>query len=240
MRQVAKPKPGFTEGRVGRRNGRPTVTISVDVAFGQLASSVQSSVEKIINNIELPKDVHINYGGETEKLSETFVPMAYGLLLSLLFIFLILLFQFKTIRLALVIMGTMPLSMFSAALGMLIMGYPFGVTAFAGFIGLFGIVVRNGIILISYAEELIRSGIPVKEAALAAGKRRLRPIFLTASAAAVGVIPLITSGSLLWGPLGTVICFGLIGSTVFTLLILPVAYWQLGGEKSKSGPEISK
>jgi multidrug efflux pump subunit AcrB len=110
-------------------------------------------------------------------------------------------------------------------------------TSFIGFIGLFGMVVRNGVILISYAHELEHGGMSVKDAAFAAGKRRLRPIFLTASAAAVGVIPLITSGSLLWGPLGTVICFGLIGSTILTLYVLPVAYWKLGEKGEEVGHE---
>lgn len=110
-------------------------------------------------------------------------------------------------------------------------------TSFVGFIGLFGIVVRNGVILITYAHELERGGMSLKDAAIAAGKRRMRPIFLTASAAAVGVIPLITSGSLLWGPLGTVICFGLIGSTILTLYVLPVAYWKFSPEHKEQSDE---
>ena len=164
---------------------------------------------------------------------ETFVPFTKALFASMLLIFIVLLFQFRTVRLALLIMATMPLSVIGAALGLHLLHYPFGMTAFLGLIGLFGTVVRNGIILISYAHELEHKGMSVRDAATAAGKRRLRPIFLTASAAAVGVIPLIFSGSLLWGPLGTVICFGLIGSTILTLLVLPAAY-ALYGEKEEA------
>jgi multidrug efflux pump subunit AcrB len=236
LRQVATPRPGVDEGQVVRRNGKPTVTILVDVAFGKLPSVVLKHIQNGIAHLDIPESVDISYGGEYLWMRETFIPLTKGLIFSVVFIFIVLLFQFKTIRLALLIMATMPLSLLSGALGLLMLGYPFGITAFVGFIGLFGMVVRNGIILISYAHELEHSGMSVHDAAFAAGKRRLRPIFLTASAAAVGVIPLITSGSLLWGPLGTVICFGLAGSTVFTLWVLPVAYWKLG-EAGEPGEE---
>jgi multidrug efflux pump subunit AcrB len=93
-------------------------------------------------------------------------------------------------------------------------------------------VVRNGIILVDYARELItKDGMSVYEAALAAGKRRMRPIFLTSAAAAVGVIPMILSRSSLWGPLGTVICFGLVIAMVLTLFTLPVLFAMVYKEK---------
>ena len=95
-----------------------------------------------------------------------------------------------------------------------------------GVISLMGIVVRNGIIYISYAEELRREhGHSLIEAAISSAKRRMRPIFLTSAAAAVGVIPMILSRSPLWGPLGAVICFGLIFGMVLSLLVLPVLYY---------------
>jgi len=122
-------------------------------------------------------------------------------------------------------MSTMLLGLPGAAIGLFLMRYPFSLTAFIGITSLCGIVVRNGIILIDYLEELRElHGMGVREAALAAGKRRMRPIFLTSMAASVGVIPMIMSRSLLWGPLGTVICFGLLISMILTLFILPVLY----------------
>jgi multidrug efflux pump subunit AcrB len=135
-------------------------------------------------------------------------------------------FQFKNIKTTLLIMVTLPLSVFGAAFGVFVTGYPFGTTAFIGLIGLMGIVVRNGVIFVSYAEELRHEhGLSLEEAAISAGKRRMRPIFLTSAAAAVGVIPMIASGSSLWGPLGTVICFGLLFALVLSLLVLPVLYY---------------
>jgi multidrug efflux pump subunit AcrB len=89
-----------------------------------------------------------------------------------------------------------------------------------------GIVVRNGIILTDFAGEMRKhEGLSVRDAAIHAGERRMRPIFLTSAAAAVGVVPMIASGSDLWGPLGSVICFGLLFSMVLTLFALPVLYW---------------
>ena len=120
-------------------------------------------------------------------------------------------FDFRSLKKSLLIMATMPLTIFGAALGMLVTGYPFSITAFIGMVALSAIVVRNGIIYVHYAEELRADhGYGPEEAAVAAAKRRMRPIFLTAMAAAVGVIPMVPSGSALWGPLGSVICFGLL------------------------------
>ena len=122
-------------------------------------------------------------------------------------------------------MLSMLLAFPGAAAGLWMVGYPFSMTAFIGIMGLVGIVVRNGIILVDYIEELTEDGsVNMYDAALAAGKRRMRPIFLTSAAAAVGVVPMILSGSPLWGPLGTVICFGLIVAMVLTLIILPLVY----------------
>ncbi|MFZ4572724.1 MAG: efflux RND transporter permease subunit, partial [Bacteroidales bacterium] len=168
---------------------------------------------------------------------EVFVPMGIALLVSILFIFFILLIQFKKAKISLLIMSGMLLTLPGAVVGLWVMGYPFSVTAFIGITSLCGMVVRNGIILIDYARELKENqGMTTKEAALAAGKRRMRPIFLTSAAAAVGVIPMIISRSPLWGPLGTVICFGLLLSMVLTLYILPILYSLSYSDKAKKLP----
>jgi outer membrane protein TolC len=162
----------------------------------------------------------------------SFIPMSYALLVSIFIIFFILLFQFKKVKLSLLIMSTMLLGLPGASIGLWMMHYPFSLTAFIGITSLCGIVVRNGIILIDYLEELRAShGLSVKEAALAAGKRRMRPIFLTSAAASIGVIPMILSRSPLWGPLGTVVCFGLLISMVLTLFVLPVLYTLIYKDK---------
>jgi multidrug efflux pump subunit AcrB len=189
---------------------------------------VLSDLKSEIKKLPKSEQVSLTYGGEEESEVENYIPLAKALFAGVVLIFLILLFQFKKTRLVMLVMMTMPLSIIGAAIGLLITGYPFGLTTFLGIMSLMGIVVRNGIILIDYAEELRnKNGMTLLNAAIAAGKRRMRPIFLTSSAAAVGVVPMILSGSSLWGPLGSVICFGLLVSMILTLYVVPIMYNQL-------------
>ena len=154
-------------------------------------------------------------------------PMMISLGVSLILIFLTLLFQFKNVGKSLIILATFPLSLLGAFSGLYLTGNPLGMTAFMGVVSLIGIVVRNGIILVDYADELIHEhGYKIKAAALAAAKRRMRPIFLTSAAAAVGVVPMIISKSPMWAPLGSVLAFGLIVSMILTLFVVPVLYYK--------------
>jgi len=226
VRQLADLSQEWTEGEIARRNGIRTITVRIDVERGLFASAIFNKIRPAVDGLKLPEGVSLSYGGEYEMGIEEMTPMYYALAVSIVIIFFILLFQFRKIKTAVLIMMTMPLSIFGAAAGVFITGYPFGVTAFIGLIGLIGIIVRNGIIYISYAEELRHEhGHSLEEAAISAAKRRMRPIFLTSAAAAVGVIPMIISRSPLWGPLGSVICFGLIFGLVLSLLVLPVLYY---------------
>jgi len=226
VRQLADAQPEWTEGVIARRNGVRTETVLVDVERGIYESVVFNKAKLIIDGLKLPAGVSISYGGDYETSDEELTPVYYAMAITVAIIFIILLFQFRTIKTSLLIMTTLPLSIFGAALGIKITGYPFGVTALMGIISLMGIIVRNGIIYISYAETLRHEhGHTLEEAAIAAAKRRMRPIFLTSAAAAVGVIPMILSRSPLWGPLGSVICFGLIFGMIMSLLLLPVLYY---------------
>lgn len=226
LEQVASLRPSLSEGAIVRRNGVRTVTITLDVARTAFASEIQKTVEAHIAKLSHP-GVRISYGGEKEQSEEVFVPMGYSGIASILLIGVVLLFQFQRFRKVGLVMLTMPLSLPGAFLGLVIAGYPFSLTGFMGIIGLFGIVVRNGVILVSYAEELRKEGMSTFDAAVAAGKRRMRPICLTSMAAAVGTVPMILSRSTLWGPLGVVTCSGLLVAMVITLLVLPVAYWRI-------------
>ncbi len=234
LRSIADLEPEWTEGEIAHRNGVRTITVLADIDRGEVASKIFSAIQPKVNNLELPEGVDIEYGGDYELTIENIIPMMWSLATSVLIIFFILLLQFKTSRRALLIMSTMPMSFLGAAIGLKLTGYPFGMTSFIGIIGLVGIVVRNGIILIDYAMQLVHTeGYSYKEAAIAAGKRRMRPIFLTSMAAAMGVVPMIISNSPLWGPLGAVICFGMIVGMLLTLLILPVLYWKVSGDGPK-------
>ncbi len=238
LRAIASFSPEWTEGTIVRRNGVRTLTIQVDNDQDVVASSVFGNIRKRVDKLELPEGTAINYGGEYETTIEEIPPMFVALGVSVIIIFLILLFQFKKEKIALLIMTTMILAIPGAFIGIKLMGFPASLTGLIGITTLTGIVVRNGIILIDYAQMLRKDNpdMTVKEAAIAAGKRRMRPIFLTSAAASVGVIPMIMGGSLLWGPLGTVICFGLIVSMILTLYMLPILYsWVLSDRKPHKG-----
>ncbi|MGI4864350.1 MAG: efflux RND transporter permease subunit [Janthinobacterium lividum] len=226
LRQVAEVHPAWEFGEIGRRNGVRTLTVRLDIGLGGLANNILAELQPKIEKIKLPPGVAISYGGELEAQQENLTPMGLSLLLSVVILFFILLFHFTSIKHALLSLMTLPLSIFGASFGLLVLGYPFGFTSFLGLLSLCGIVVRNGIILADFAGEMREhEGMSVRDAAIHAGERRMRPIFLTSAAAAVGVIPMIASGSDLWGPLGAVICFGLLFSMVLTLFALPVLYW---------------
>ncbi len=129
-------------------------------------------------------------------------------------------------------MAAFPLALPGAAFGLFLTGNPFGFTAFIGVISLEGLMVRNSIILIDAIHERIKAGAPLLQAAMDAGERRLRPIFLTTMAAAVGVTPMILSGSTLWSPMASIIAFGLLGSMAFTLIVIPVLFVAMHGRST--------
>jgi multidrug efflux pump subunit AcrB/outer membrane protein TolC len=238
LRSIATFTPEWTEGAIVHRNGSRTLTIQVDNDPKYMTSAIFDKLKPKIDALKLPEGTAVSYGGEYEGQEEVFIPMSIALGVSVILIFFILLFDFKKQKLSLLVMSTMLFAFPGAAIGLKVIGYPFSLTAFIGITSLVGMAVRNGIILIDYARELREKDnkMSVKEAALAAGKRRMRPIFLTSAAASVGVIPMILSGSPLWGPLGTVICFGLIVAMILTLYLLPILYsWMFSGKEKNYG-----
>ena len=240
LRQIAKITPDWTEGQIVRRNGVRTLSINADVKRGINTTTMTAKVEKRLENISLPKGVTLSMGGQKESDGEALPQIIGALLIAIVIIFFILLFHFRKINLALLIFSSMSLTVFGAAIGVLIMKQDVSITGILGIVSLMGILVRNGIIMLDYAEELRhKHNLPVYEAALEAGKRRMRPIFLTSAAASMGVIPMILSNSPLWGPMGTVICFGTLISMVLVVTVLPVAYWIIfkGNNKGIVSPE---
>jgi multidrug efflux pump subunit AcrB/outer membrane protein TolC len=224
LQAVASLTPEWQPGRIVRRNGERTLSVRAFPGDGNLASTILNHARKQLDTMALPAGYRIEYGGEFENQQEVSGELRNALLISLVLIFLILLFQFRTLIDPLIVMVAFPLAIPGAALGLLVTNNTFGFTAFIGIISVGGLVVRNSIILIDYIHERMKDGVELEQAALEAGERRLRPIFLTSAAAAVGVIPMILSGSSLWSPLASVIAFGLLGSMVFTLVAIPVLF----------------
>jgi multidrug efflux pump subunit AcrB/outer membrane protein TolC len=233
LRSIATLTPELQPSRIVHRNGVRTITVRCFAADGYLPSQVLHGAREQIAQMHLPDGYHIEYGGEEESQNDTSGDMNWALIVSLILIFLVLLLQFRTFIDPLIVMTAFPLALPGAALGLFITRNPFGFTAFVGVISLGGLVVRNSIILIDAIYERTRAGMPLTQAAMEAGERRLRPIFLTTMAAAVGVVPMILSGSSLWSPLASVIAFGLLVSMFFTLIVIPVLFVTVHGFKAK-------
>lgn len=236
LRQIAHITPEWQTGNIVHRNGVRTLTVQSETNGDILPSELLNAIRPKIDQLTLPAGYHIEYGGEHENRQETFSQMIGVLFISLVLIFFILLFQFQNLKEATIVMLTIPLSLFGAMMGLLITGNTFGFTAFVGIISLSGIVVRNAIILVDHTNELISEGMDIRTAAIEGGKRRLRPIFLTAMAAAIGVVPMILSGSSLWSPLASVIAAGVIWSMLMALVTVPVIYltWIKPKDKKES------
>ncbi len=221
---IAEIKPVWEGSRIVHRNGVPTITVASFTSDDALPSKVLAGVRPKLDAMALPQGYDISYGGEYADQTESFGHLSVGMLVGVLLIFVVLLFQFQNIKDALVVMVSIPLALFGAFFGLLITGNAFGMTAFMGLISLTGVVVRNAIILIDFIRGRLAEGESLEAGALEAGRRRLRPIFLTTVAAAAGLTPMILSHSGLWSPLASVIAVGLIFSMVFTLLVVPVLY----------------
>jgi multidrug efflux pump subunit AcrB len=185
-------------------------------------------VQKMLANFDYSPGVTAVFGGELEENQEQLPHIMTALIISVCIIFFILVWHFKRILTATLLLCCLTLCFFGTALGVLIQGVEFGMTAVLGLISLMGIIVRNGIIMIDYAEELRTTGkMSVREAIYHSAKRRMRPIFLTSAAASMGVIPMILGGSTLWMPMGTVIFYGTLITMFFILTIIPIAYWAV-------------
>lgn len=225
LRQVAEVVPSVKDGQIVRRNGIYTITVMSDVRRDVNVTAFTASLKKKLATIPLPEGVTLAYGGDDEQDNENLPPIMSALAIAAFIIFFILLAHFKKISIALLIFLSMTLCLFGTAVGVLVQGVDFGMTCTLGIISLMGIIVRNGIIMIDYAEELRAiEKLCVRDAIYHSAQRRMRPIFLTSAAASMGVIPMILGKSGLWMPMGTVICYGTLITMLFLLTVLPISY----------------
>ncbi|MGN0190172.1 MAG: efflux RND transporter permease subunit, partial [Candidatus Cryptobacteroides sp.] len=228
LRQVARLSPEWKPESLTRVDGKPVIVIGADMRFGKSQPTATRAVKKFLKGLDLPEGVSVEFGG-LNNVNRTIGPeIALSFIAAVLVLFFFLVFHFKKISLAILTIVLSTLCLFGAFFGLWIFGLDFSMTAVLGLISLVGIIVRNGIIMFEYAEELrFAKGVPLKEAAEEAGKRRMRPIFLTSCTTALGVLPMIISGDLLWMPMGVVICFGTMLSVILITLIMPVSYWVI-------------
>ncbi|MGL2549606.1 efflux RND transporter permease subunit [Helicobacter pylori] len=195
-----------------------------NVVGRDLNSFVEEAKKVIAQNIKLPSSYYITYGGQFENQQRANKRLSTVIPLSILAIFFILFFTFKSIPLALLILLNIPFAVTGGLIALFAVGEYISVPASVGFIALFGIAVLNGVVMIGYFKELLLQGKSVEECVLLGAKRRLRPVLMTACIAGLGLLPLLFShsvGSEVQKPLAIVVLGGLVTSSALTLLLLP-------------------
>ncbi|TPH93632.1 efflux RND transporter permease subunit [Helicobacter pylori] len=207
-----------------RENSRRMSVVRSNVVGRDLNSFVEEAKKVIAQNIKLPPSYYITYGGQFENQQRANKRLSTVIPLSILAIFFILFFTFKSIPLALLILLNIPFAVTGGLIALFALGEYISVPASVGFIALFGIAVLNGVVMIGYFKELLLQGKSVEECVLLGAKRRLRPVLMTACIAGLGLIPLLFShsvGSEVQKPLAIVVLGGLVTSSALTLLLLP-------------------
>ncbi len=207
-----------------RENSRRMSVVRSNVVGRDLNSFVEESKKVIAQNVKLPPSYYITYGGQFENQQRANKRLSTVIPLSILAIFFILFFTFKSIPLALLILLNIPFAVTGGLIALFAVGEYISVPASVGFIALFGIAVLNGVVMIGYFKELLLQGKSVEECVLLGAKRRLRPVLMTACIAGLGLIPLLFShsvGSEVQKPLAIVVLGGLVTSSALTLLLLP-------------------
>jgi cobalt-zinc-cadmium resistance protein CzcA len=226
--------------KISRDDTRRRIVVGINVRNRDLYSVVDD-IQKLINeNVKLPVGYSITYGGQFENLQSAKSRLIVAVPIALILIFVLLYFALKSVQEALMIYSAIPLAAVGGVFLLWMRDLPFSISAGVGFIALFGIAVLNGIVLMEHFKELQKEGFESIEALIKQGtKDRLRAILLTASAAALGFLPMAIStnvGAEVQRPLATVVIGGLITATILTLMVLPVLYAYLKTpKKAKTG-----
>lgn len=229
----------YTKGpaKISRDDTKRRIVVGVNVRDRDLESVVQDAQAIIEQQVDLPVGYNISYGGQFENLRTAKQRLLVAVPVALILIFILLYFAFGSVREAALIYTAIPLSAVGGVLLLYLRDMPFSISAGVGFIALFGIAVLNGIVLIEEFKSLKEEGMDVvRDRILLGTQKRLRPVLLTASAAALGFLPMAVSssaGAEVQRPLATVVVGGLISATLLTLLVLPVLYAWLEERSQK-------
>jgi multidrug efflux pump len=224
LTQVAKPSFAWEPGVLWRENRNYAVTVQGDVIEGVQGPTVTAAVWPKLQQLatNMPPGYAIEVAGAVEESSKGQGSIAAGLPVALFIMFTLLMLQLQSFSRSVLAFLTGFMGIAGVAAALLILGRPFGFVALLGVIALFGMIVRNSVILIDQIEQDRRRGVPTWDAIVEAAVRRFRPIVLTAAAAVLAMIPL--SRSVFWGPMAVAIMGGLVVATVLTLLALPAMY----------------
>ncbi len=215
---------------INRENVQRKTVVSANVTGRDQGSVVKEIKDSIINNIKLPEGYRIEYGGQFEAEKEASRTLLIASLLSLVVIFFLLYHEFKEVKTAGIILLNLPLALIGGVLSLTLTSGILSIPAIIGFITLFGIATRNGILLVSHYKTLQKEGLNLLDAIKQGSKDRLSPILMTALTAGLALIPLAIAGDLagneIQSPMAKVILGGLLSSTLLNLLVVPIVYYR--------------
>jgi multidrug efflux pump subunit AcrB len=231
--------PGQTE--ILQDNQQRYVAVTARLEGLDLGHGI-AAVKRTIAGLHLPSSIRIEYGGLYKTQQQSFRDLSLVLLLAVVFVFLVLLFEFRTFSAPIAILISALLCTSGAFFALLITGCTLNLSSFMGIIMVIGIVAKNGILLLDADEKFRAAGLPAEEAIAQAGRRRLRPILMTALAAALGFLPLalaIGAGSQMLQPLAIAVIGGLIIATVLSLMVTPSIYYFLTRPRHQAKPSLA-
>lgn len=222
---------------VNRENLQRKTVVSVNVSERDQKSAVEEIRNKVEAAIKLPEGYRIEYGGQFEAEAEASKRLLAASLLSLLIIFILLFQEFKNLKLSTIILLNLPLALIGGVLSIYFTSGIISIPSIIGFITLFGVATRNGILLVSRYSSLQQQGMGLYETIIQGSKDRLSPILMTALTAGLALVPLAIAGDLpgneIQSPMAKVILGGLLSSTLLNLLIIPIVYYLSNKQKEK-------
>jgi cobalt-zinc-cadmium resistance protein CzcA len=213
--------------QITRVNSQRFITVQCNVTGRDIVSFVEEAQRAIDDEVELPPGYLVTWGGQFRLQQEANKRLALVIPITLLVLFLLLFSSFNSVKNAVLILLNIPLALVGGVVGLWLTNQNLSVPASVGFIALFGIALENGMVLVTYFNQLLREGVSINEASVKGACLRVRPVLMTALTTALGLIPLLFSsgtGSEVQRPLATVVIGGLVTSTVLTLLVLPALY----------------
>ena len=224
LKQVADVSIQTGPAQISREKIQRKITVEANVRGRDLASAVAEARAAVEAEVDLPPGWFIEWGGQFENLQAASARLSVLVPLALLLIFVMLYTTFGSGRMAALIYLNLPLAASGGILALTLRGYPFSISAGVGFIALFGVAVMNGVVLVEYILQRRREGADPRQAAIDAGRMRLRPVLMTALTDIIGFLPMAlatTAGAEVQRPLATVVIGGLAGSFFLTLLVIP-------------------
>jgi len=222
--------------KLEHENGSRFALVQAFVSGRDLVGYVDEAKADIARNVELPSGYRLVWGGQFENQQRASARLMLMLPISVLMIFAILYFTLRSLRASLLILTNIPFAMVGGMIALAVSGEYLSVPASVGFIALLGIAVLNGLVMVSYFRQLREEGVPLAQAVRRGAQRRLRPVLMTASIAAFGLVPLLFAtgpGSEIQKPLAIVVIGGLVSATLLTLVLLPILYERFGESRAE-------